>query len=190
MNNSIKNVIVFLLGATIGSIVTWKLVETKYKQLAQEEIDSVKNAFQDKEIDGPDSNDESEEEEERPTFTASQKPDLDEYVSLLKRGGYVKTDEKRIDKPYVITPESYGEFDEYELISLTYYADKILADDGDELVEDIDNVVGFDSLTRFGEYAEDCVYVRNDRLKCDYEILMDLRTYVDVIKNLPYPTED
>ena len=42
MNNKVVNVIAFLLGAGVGSIATWKLVETKYKKLAQEEIDSVR----------------------------------------------------------------------------------------------------------------------------------------------------
>ena len=40
-----------------------------------------------------------------------------------------------------------------------------------------DDVVGMESLTHFGEYEDDSVFVRNDRLKCDYEILMDERTY-------------
>ena len=95
-----------------------------------------------------------------------------------------------MDNPYIISPEEFGAFDDYETISLTYYEDQILADDDDELVDDIEDIVGFDSLTHFGEYEDDSVFVRNDRLKCDYEILMDHRKYSDVIKKKPYQVED
>ena len=92
-------------------------------------------------------------------------------------------------KPYVISPDEFGEFEDYERISLSYYTDQILADEDDEKVEDVDNVVGLESLAHFGEYEDDSVFVRNDRLKCDYEILLDQRTYSDVIKQRPHQTE-
>lgn len=93
------------------------------------------------------------------------------------------------NKPYVISPEEFGEGEEYEKISLTYYADQVLADENDELVEDVEGAVGFESLTHFGEYEDDSVFVRNDRLKCDYEILLDQRTYSDVVKTRPHQME-
>ena len=95
-----------------------------------------------------------------------------------------------MDKPYDISPDEFGEFDDYEKISLTYYKDQILADDGDEPIEDIDEVVGSESLNCFGEYEDDAVFVRNDRLKCDYEILLDHRKYSDVVQRKPYQMED
>ena len=92
-------------------------------------------------------------------------------------------------KPYVISPEEFGEFEDYERISLSYYADQVLADEDDEKVDDADNVVGLESLTHFGEFEDDSVFVRNDRLKCDYEILLDQRTYSDVMKQRPHQME-
>lgn len=89
-----------------------------------------------------------------------------------------------MDIPYVISPDEFGQDESYETISLTYYADGVLADDDDEMVEDVENLVGFDSLNHFGEYEDDSVFVRNDRLKCDYEILLDHRKYTDVKRSL------
>lgn len=40
-----KNVLIFAAGAAIGSVVTWKLIEKKYKDLADEEIASVVETF-------------------------------------------------------------------------------------------------------------------------------------------------
>jgi hypothetical protein len=54
----------------------------------------------------------------------------------------------------------------------------------------VDDVVGFESLNRFGEYEDDSVFVRNDRLKCDYEILLDRRKYSDVVNKKPHEVDD
>ena len=89
------------------------------------------------------------------------------------------------DRPYIIEPQEFGALDGYSLITLYHYSDNVLADDCDELVEDLDNVVGEDYASHFGEYEDDCVYVRNDRLKADYEICRDLRKYSDVVWHSP-----
>ena len=52
--------------------------------------------------------------------------------------------------------------------------------------DEIEETIGKDSLTHFGEYEDDSVFVRNDRLKVDYEILMDQRGYADVLREKPY----
>ena len=46
--------------------------------------------------------------------------------------------------------------------------------------------IGLDSLNHFGEYEEDVLYVRNERLRTDYEVLMDPRTYPQVLEERPY----
>ena len=45
MNNKIINVVLFTAGAAIGSVVTWTFIKKKYEQIAQEEIDSVKEEY-------------------------------------------------------------------------------------------------------------------------------------------------
>ena len=47
MNCKFINVLMFAAGAAIGSAVTWKVVKTKYERIAQEEIESVKEAYAD-----------------------------------------------------------------------------------------------------------------------------------------------
>ena len=46
MNKSLSNAILFTIGVAIGSLVTWKVVKTKYERVAQEEIDSVKAEYE------------------------------------------------------------------------------------------------------------------------------------------------
>ena len=45
MNKSIFGVIGFVLGAAAGSLVTWKLIEKKYMEMADDEIRSVKEMY-------------------------------------------------------------------------------------------------------------------------------------------------
>jgi len=196
MNKTI-NFMIFVLGVTVGSVVTWRYVKKKYEQIAQDEIDSVKEVFSKREVDF------TEDTEVRiKADNAKEKPSIIEYAARLREQGYtnysdcdekpeeVKEEPMSVDKPYVITPEEFGNLDDYEMISLTYYADQILADDNDVIVDDVEDIVGFDSLNSFGEYEDDSVFVRNDRLKCDYEILLDQREYLDVIRRKPHEVDD
>lgn len=198
MNKTI-NFMMFVLGVAVGSVVTWRYVEKKYEQIAQDEIDSVKEVFSKREAEFTDDT-----EVRTKADNAKEKPNIIEYAARLREQGYTNysdmVDEKpeevkeeepmSVDKPYVIAPEEFGELDDYETISLTYYADQILADDNDVIVDDVEDVVGFDSLNSFGEYEDDSVFVRNDRLKCDYEILLDQRKYSSVIRRKPHEVDD
>ena len=49
MNKSIFGVVGFVLGAAAGSLVTWKLIEKKYMDMADEEIQSVKEMYRKRE---------------------------------------------------------------------------------------------------------------------------------------------
>lgn len=208
MNNKITSFMMFIFGAAVGSVVTWQYIKKKYEQIAQEEIDSVKETFS--KLEAKSKNNESEKNDNVRTIVerAKDKPSVVEYAAKLRKQGYtnysdtdslsedLNASEKEVDedmindKPYVISPDEFGEFYDYEKISLTYYADQVLADDDDELVDNIEETVGFESLNAFGEYEDYSVFVRNDRLKCDYEILLDQRKYSDVIKRKPHEVED
>ena len=190
MNNTLSNIVIFTAGAIIGSVVTWKLVKTKYEQIAQEEIDEVREYYA-KKVDEFTHKEESEDTAEvKPKIT---KEEYTEYANVINDLGYANITEEEVNKmgkPYVITPEEYGDLDDYDLVSLTYYADGYLTDEQDNLIEDVDNVVGVDSLTHFGEYEDDSVFVRNDSCTTDYEILLDERNYLDVINRNPHLAED
>ena len=197
MNKTI-NFMMLVLGVAVGSVVTWRYVEKKYEQIAQDEIDSVKEVFSKREAEFTENT-----EARIKADNAKEKLSVIEYAARLREQGYTNysdmADEKpeevkeapmTVDKPYVIAPEEFGDLDDYETISLTYYADQILADDNDVIVDDVEDVVGFDSLNSFGEYEDDSVFVRNDRLKCDYEILLDQRKYSSVIRRKPHEVDD
>lgn len=205
MNSKLSNVIIFAAGAALGSIVTWKLVKTKYEQIAQEEINSVKEMYgHDKhedestecEEDADDDYIEAESERCEKLREAvalgvdtSNAPDIMEYAQKVGAIGYSEKEDNtnmKIEKPYLIRPDEFDMFEDYEAITLTYYKDGVLADEQDNVIEDVEGIVGVDSLNHFGENVDDpdTVYVRNDTLKCDYEILRDCDEYSNL-----YPGE-
>ena len=91
------------------------------------------------------------------------------------------------EEPYVISPESMGEMDGYDSISLTLFADGVLTDDDFEPMEqdEIADCIGSDYQDHFGDYEDDAVHIRNDIHRTDYEILKDLRTYDEVARLKP-----
>ena len=184
MNNKVINVLAFSVGAAIGSVVTWKVVETKYKKIAQEEIDSVKEVFSKKATALH-----NEVAKAHACLEANKNADKNpSYTKVVNDLGYQQETEKEDDVKnndiYVIPPESFGEVG-YEEVSLTYYADGILAYDDDSIVRNVDKVVGVGSLNTFGEYEDDSVFVRDDEHKIDYEILRDTRSYATVVGSEP-----
>ena len=190
MNSKFINVLVFAAGAAIGSAVTWRIVKTRYDRIIAEEIESVKEAFADAdtvvadESVEPNTDDEDRREVSPKQINWADLEDLDEDEDMVEYSRLVKnyTNEKggaRImaNEPKVISPYDFGELDGYHQVELTYYADGILEDDEYNIVEDGDELLGPDALNSFGEYEEDSVFVRNDHLRTDFQILRDYRTY-------------
>lgn len=193
MGENIKNVLLFTAGLVMGSVVTWKITKDKYEQWANDEIRTMREYYNRKEEEYYEEKDLDEEPIEAEVRTErSTKPDLTEYTSRLNESGYTdyseisKKDEKEEDdesdmeeKPYVISPEEFGDFDDYETIELTYYKNGYVTDDQDILMsnDEVEEAIGWNNITRMGEYEEDALHVRNEKRKTDYEILQVFDDY-------------
>ena len=186
MPDTFSEVFIFVAGAAIGSVVTLKFLEEKYRRIADEEIESVKETFKkalEKEVD------EDENVEETPVKVATvshtpDKPNITDYAAMTRGMGYdTETDKENVedDGPRVIIPDDFGMNEDYDNVSLLYHVDGYLTNEQNVLVDDIENTVGFECLNTFGEYEDDAVYVRNDKLKTDYEILKVDSNYSDFI---------
>lgn len=90
--------------------------------------------------------------------------------------------EAKKDKPYVISPEEFGEIPGYSRFTLKYFKDGFLIDDQNQPIDDVETVVGKDFMNHFGEYEDDTVYIRNDRVESDFEILFVDEEYMDVLE--------
>ena len=184
MGEIIKKLLIFVAGAGVGTAITWQFFKNKYKRIADEEIASVKDYYKHSREAILDVAEEPSELPER--IEDDSETEEVEYKNLANNYNTI-TNENDIDEkggnnmtegPYVIKPEEFDTVG-YDVVSLTYYADKVLVDEDDNPIEDIDYLVGEDSLDHFGEYEDDSVFVRNDDLKTDFEILLDEASYYD-----------
>ena len=216
MNRTLFNVLLVTTGAAIGSVVTWKVITTKYEKIIQEEIDSVKEEYKNlyannkktsdnMEQDEDESHDINEEDfdNEEDIFEPVTEAEVFEYHNISSRyrssadieeddaeeeGGIGEMDEAPyINGPYVISPDDFRcSPPGYNAQALDYFSDGILADSWGARLN-IEETIGEDSLKHFGEYADDIVYVRNERLEVDYEVTCDPRTYDETVRTNPNP---
>ena len=153
MNNAISCVLGFVAGAAVGSLATYFVVKKKFDNVLSEERLAMKESFD--------------------SMMKKRNESKDEVKEETK-----ETDKK--DGPYTISPDEYGEDEKYEQILMYYYADGVLTDNKDNRIFDIEKLIGDEALNCFGEYEDDCVYVRNDELLQEYEIMLDKRNYKDL----------
>ena len=191
-----KTVIGFLVGLVIGSVLTYHGLKNKVEAEIDEEVDKIKEFYKDQL--------EKQQEEYLKSkvdlaedkgsivskiinlnniekFEEVPNEDTDNDIDESPSGVFevFKDDIIAQDKPFVIEEDRVGEYFSYDLISLIYFSDGVLTDDWEVPVENPDETVGKEYIEYF-ETGEDVVYVRNDKLKCEFEITRDLRTYEEV----------
>ena len=191
-----KNLLYFVAGAAIGSVVTWKLIEKKYKDLADEEIESVIETFKNRKP--RITKDEVKETVEKVINKCKEPKEIVEDIVIAEK--YSIENEEEIDEddesnytidvdpgveiiaPYVITPEQFGEYSEYGTKTLTYYADNVLTDEIDNPItsDEMETMIGPDALDHFGEYEDDSVYIRDEMNEMDYEILKSEKKFSEI----------
>lgn len=196
MGDNFKGLLIFTIGAAVGSIATYKLVKTKAEEIANaksdSEIEEIREYYDNlvKQLKkSEEESDDSNETVSAETVKVTNKPNLSEYTSKLEESGYVDysttkkdykvEEDKDIPEPYIIDPEEYGDMEGYDFDELTLWADGVLTDNFDEPV-DINSTIGEDALNHFGEDEDDVIHVRNDARQMDYEVLRVLEKYSDI----------
>lgn len=186
MNRKVMDLALFILGAAAGSALTWFLVKDHYEQKADEEIASVKEVFSKRK--------EKEEKVQELAAKASDKPSIMEFKSTLHENGYSEQEDMKnpvTEDDYVdihlISELEFGDDEEFDTVSLTYYMDGVITDEDDEILEDAESRIGENISDYFGD--SDAVYIRNDTLRTYYEVLRDYRTYEEAVSGKPRRVE-
>lgn len=207
-----------LAGAATGYVVAAKRLEAKYAQMAQDDINEMKQHYkllykedvpkptptiinsQDTDLaeaakviiekmkyeEAPDYDDTEVEvvvkDPEDSPKTQAEWPfeGANVFDSLSKEGAMdfdyeYEVTQRSPDKPYVITQEEFMTNEtSFQQTTVTYYeGDDVLADENEQMINEIDRTVGKDNLYRFGAGSGDgkIVYVRNDKLELEIEII-------------------
>lgn len=171
-----KGLFIFAAGVVAGAVAGAYLVKDKIMADAKREIEEVREYYRSKK--------ESKKEETVEEQPVEEVKEEKEYKTIVENSGYINYNKPEQimqhsvleDTPYAIEPEEFGDKEEegWDTITLTYFADGVLVDDVDEIVEQPDVVVGLDNLRIFEEFPDaTCVYVRNETWRTDFEILRD-----------------
>lgn len=173
---SIKGIFIFVIGVVSGTFVGAQIAKKKYEEIANEEIEEIRAYYKErekevKEIEEPNA-------VEAPEEKSIEVEERKQYDNIIKRGNYMAVDEEEqnnvCDEAYPIDPSEFGNDGKNATETLTYFADGVLVNEVDEVVEDPDLVVGRHHIDIFNEFPDaTCVYVRNDLDGTDYEILKD-----------------
>lgn len=101
--------------------------------------------------------------------------DVEEFVTVSEH-----VEDKRYDPPLVISKSLYAwdedEGDEFDKLTVTYYPnDRVVLDEDDEVMLQVDRVLGWKNLNRFGDDSGDAdvVFIRNRNMRTDYEVVRE-----------------
>lgn len=195
-----KGLCIFAAGALAGAAVAARAVRDKYQQEAEEEIAEMRDYYRElrKNAKTPDEDKMVVEENTKEEREENTKDEYDEivkgytnYTQYLSKAAakYFDTETKENKKeekeekeertnyePFIIDVEEFGEDPTYDTATLTYYKDKVLTNDLDDVIDY--SVAGEENLKIFDEHP-DCkaIYVRDDIYMVDYEIIRDPYQY-------------
>lgn len=194
MNKYVLVSISTIAGAVAGFFAGKFYYDKKYSKRADEEVESVKQAlgFYDEKEDAASAEKQSDKKPQVVTnsLDVAELKNYQKSVDILKYA--TATASEKTTEPYVIQAEQYGDEDDYETVTLNYYSeDGVVTYDNDDALSkaDVHRLIG-DNFADAFEKTHYTVYVRNDILKCDYEILLIMGSYEDVLTEHPYLRKD
>lgn len=183
-----KGLCIFAAGALAGAAVAARVVREKYQQEAEEEIAEMRDYYRELRKNAKTPNEDTIVEEN--SEEEKEENDKNEYDEIVKNytnyTQYNDTETKENKKeekeertnyePFIIDVEEFGEDPTYDTATLTYYKDKVLTNDLDDVIDY--SVAGEENLKIFDEHP-DCkaIYVRDDIYMVDYEIIRDPYQY-------------
>ena len=193
MNNIEKNIICFVSGLGIGILSGKVYYEKKYRMKLQ----GVTFNSDSKDM-KPETSIEEPEEEKDPKESSEinkNKQDLSSMAQKVMeeapRVDYStptpaelerKDTDPVIEEDFVLEPDDFGELgdEDYEVVTIFYLADgNFVYENGNrfEPVEEPQKKIGYEAIRLLrSEPLPEVMYVRNNRLKIDYEIVLDDRT--------------
>lgn len=177
--SKIKGLLIFAAGAVAGTVAGIGISKRHFEAIAAQEINEVRDYYRKANKELEEQKEEQKEEQENSKKEEVVEETIEEYNNIIKHGNYVTTeeideeDDYSDDEPYIIDPSEFGNNGNYATQTCTYFADGVLVDDVDEVIEDPETLVGNLHVDIFRDFDATSVYVRNDWMKMDFEILKD-----------------
>lgn len=194
---NLKNALMFLSGVGLGAVSTYFILKDKFNQQMNEEAENLKAYYEDKY-----SNKEktpTEEVEFKVTDAHMEtidvkpgdpEPDYNEIVNKLNYNQFSTKVPSPIDgevplakKPYVIDADDYNTDISYIKKIISYFEEDEVCMDNDtkEILDNVAKEIGIDNLELINTEGNEEIYVRNEKLGIDYNIVSEPGSYEDFI---------
>lgn len=177
-----KQLLYFFAGVGAGAYIGYIIAKKKYENLADEEVASVKEAYENK---------------YREVGIKAKKEAVETITNnIIKENSYTPTEvhivdeddvfeddfpkEERAEHPYIIDVYDYEDFYHgFEKTCVTYYAgNNVLINDEMEEI-DVDSHIGLGNVNHLREQESVTAFIRNERLGTDFEVLFEDGEYTD-----------
>lgn len=116
-------------------------------------------------------------------------PDIIETTMVENAQEELKNDLDNPPAPYVIPVEEFfQDKEDYAKLTITYFEkDDTLVDERNSPIPDVDGTVGARFHEQFGYKSSDAniVYIRNNRLEADFEVVLDKSSFTETILGIP-----
>lgn len=86
--------------------------------------------------------------------------------------------------PYIIDEDEFAEDIIFEKVTITYYEGDDTLCDTDESIMKIEDIIGREALDE--GFIDDILYVRNEKLGIDYEVVREQGAYSEIVLGLGY----
>lgn len=199
-----KDILIFFIGVCVGSGITYYVVNNKANKRADEEINSVIKAYNEKIAKNEEKNIPVDDSDKTLKVTQP-KPNINEMANYKKQATNYYTitnlngedsdaelyeevkdtveEVTNVDNifdheiyPYPIDSDRYYNDDSYEKKELYYYTyDDVLSDDKGNMILDYDEMLG-DGVDYFND-EEDAAYIRNEFRATDYKIILKAQAF-------------
>lgn len=174
-----KHIGIFLIGFGVGALVATKMLKQQYEDILQEEIESIKQVEERKKK----INEKTDSDDEDYILGVDLGTEVETYEAIASKYEHPMDDGER-KRPYEISDEQFAEsMDCFDKISLFYYSDDVLADESEEIVDDVERAVGIKLLMDWAGDPDksETLYVRNENMSIDYEIVRMEQAYSEMV---------
>lgn len=175
LNKNILASISFVAGVAIGSVTTYFIVNKKAQEKINIETNETREYYAKLEKELRDDCDILEPVPEEPVIkegTDLYSKMANVYNPIPEQQFTANAFKAKDQMPYVISPDEFGEFDDYNKIFLTCCHDGYIVDEDLEILDrnSLDDIGVEFNMDKFGEYEDDILHIRNDKVKTDFEI--------------------
>lgn len=199
----LKETIIFSVGAAIGAASTYFILKDQFNKQRNEEQAQDKEYY--KELYSNKEETPSYEAKEKPKDVeikiedavieeievkpGEKEPDYDDIINKLNYNKFsTKTpdmdgDPRPAKKPYQISMDDYNEDVSQIKKIISYFEDDGVCMDNDtkEVLDNVAKDIGIDNLELINTEGNDEIYIRNEQLGIDYNVVSEPGSYIDYV---------